>query len=111
MNTRPWIALRRILRQLVVSKFFSLHIVLADARGIEQVGHRSDHSRWARDVVGRSLEPEQITREHLTIDVSFFIGPSKGSMSSHRWNESEPRIPRCHIFKFFEECRILCLPV
>src|SRR5580704_6970108 len=110
MNACSWIALRRIMRQLVVSEFFSLHIVLADARGMEQVGHRGDHSRRACDVVdGSSFEPEQITREHLTIDVSFFIGPSKGSIASRRWNESELRIPRGHIFKFFEERRILRL--
>jgi hypothetical protein len=61
--------------QLVIPEFFRLHIVIAYARGIEQVGHRSDHSRGARDVVGRSFEPQEIPREHVMIDVSLFIGP------------------------------------
>jgi hypothetical protein len=63
--------------QLVVSEFFRLHIVIACARGIDQVGHRSDHSRGDRDVVDRPFEPQEIPREHLTIDVSLFIGPRK----------------------------------
>ena len=105
------IALRRILIQLVVSKFFSLNIVIANARGIEQVGHRGDHSRRARDVVDRSFQPEEITREHLTIDVTLFIGPSNGSMSSDRWNEGEIWILRGQTLKFFEERRVVRLPV
>src|ERR1700692_3149645 len=111
MNARSWIALRRILRQLVVSKFFSLHIVLADARGIKQVGHRGDHSRRTCDVVNRSFESEEITPEHLTIDVPLFIGPSNGSMSSDRWNEGEIWILGGQTFKFLEERRVVRLPV
>ena len=68
--------------QLVVPEFFCPHIVTADARVIEHVGHRSNHSRRPRDVVDRSSEPEEITREHRMIDVSLFVRPSNGSMSS-----------------------------
>ena len=57
--------------QPVLSEFFRLHIVIAYARGIEQVGHRSDHSRGARDLVGGPFEPQEIPREHVMIDESF----------------------------------------
>ena len=103
--------MRRTLIQLVVSEFFSLHIVIADTRGIEQAGHRSDHSRRARDVVDRSIEPEEITPEHLAIDVTFFIGPGNGSMSSDRRNEGEIWILRGQTFKFFDERRVVRFPV
>src|SRR5258708_38387017 len=57
-----------------LNKFFCPHIVLVDARALEQCGHRSDHSRRACDVVDRSIEPESVTGEHLAIDVPFFVG-------------------------------------
>jgi hypothetical protein len=47
---------QEILAQLVVSKFFGPHIVVADARGTEQVGHRRDHSRRACDIEDRFVE-------------------------------------------------------
>src|SRR5580692_9636348 len=97
--------------QLVVSEFFCPHIVIADARGIEHVAHRGNHSRRARDVVDRSYEPEEITHEHLTIDVSLFIGPSDGSMSRDRWNEDEIWILRGQTFKLLDERRVVRLPV
>jgi len=38
-------------------------MIITHARGIEQLGHRNIHSRGSGDVVNRSIEPEQITRE------------------------------------------------
>jgi len=97
--------------QLVVAEFLRLHIVLANARDIEQVSHRSDHSGRARDVVDRSFEPEEIAREHLTIDVSLFIGPSDGPVPSDGWNEGEILILGGQAFEFFEERGIVRIPV
>src|ERR1700676_1892210 len=97
--------------QLVVSEFFRLHVVIADARGIEQVCHCSDHSRRARDVVDRCFELEEITSEHLRIDVSLFIGPSNGSMSSDRGNEDEIWILRGQTFKFLEKRRVVRIKI
>jgi hypothetical protein len=97
--------------QLVVPEFFCPHIVTADARVIEHVGHRSNHSRRPRDVVDRSSEPEEITREHRMIDVSLFVRPSNGSMSSDCWNEREIWILRGQTFKLFEKRRVVRITV
>src|ERR1700720_1480745 len=111
MVARTLIDLRGILIQLVVPKFFSLHIIIADAREIEQARHRSDHSGWACDVVDRSIESEQIACKHLAIEVTFFVWPSQSFMSSDRWNEGEIRILHGHAFKFFDERGIVRFPV
>jgi len=63
------IRLHRILAYQVVSKFFRPDIVMADARRMEQVGHRSDISDWP-DIVDKSVESDHVTRE-----ISRLIGP------------------------------------
>src|SRR5258708_33332847 len=94
-----------------LNKFFCPHIVLVDARALEQCGHRSDHSRRACDVVDRSIEPESVTGEHLAIDVPFFVGLGQRFMASDRWHEGEIKILRSHALKLFDESGFVRLPV